>query len=101
MATPVSRDTVQAFLQAFASRDPGRIGPFLHDDVRWNIVGPVELISHFSYREAVHVMKHQGYPLLGRKPAQRGQHQFTSVSFLPGGLRGSGRPGDLAHMTRR
>lgn len=45
MATPVSRDTVQAFLQAFASRDPGRIGPFLHDDVRWNIVGPVELIK--------------------------------------------------------
>ena len=44
MTTPVSRDTVLAFVQAFASGDPAQIEPLLHDNVRWNIVGPVELI---------------------------------------------------------
>ena len=44
MTTPVSRSTVQAFFQAFASKDPARLAPFVDDDVAWSIVGPVELI---------------------------------------------------------
>jgi ketosteroid isomerase-like protein len=46
MTTPVSRSTVQAFFQAFASKDPARLAPFLHHDVAWSIVGPVELIRY-------------------------------------------------------
>jgi ketosteroid isomerase-like protein len=46
MTTPVSRSTVQAFFQAFASKDPARLAPFLHDGVRWSICGPVELICY-------------------------------------------------------
>jgi ketosteroid isomerase-like protein len=44
MATPVSRAAVQAFLQAFASRDPARLGACLHDDIVWNIAGPIDLM---------------------------------------------------------
>ena len=50
MTTPVARSTVQAFFQAFASKDPGRLRPFLHDQVVWVIVGPVELISYAGER---------------------------------------------------
>ena len=46
MTTPVARSTVQAFFQAFASKDPARLAPFLHEDVVWTIVGPVELIRY-------------------------------------------------------
>ena len=46
MTTPVSRSTVQAFFQAFASKDTARLAPFLHDKVAWCIAGPVELIRY-------------------------------------------------------
>jgi ketosteroid isomerase-like protein len=45
MTTPVSRSTVQAFFQAFASKEPARLAPFLDDAVVWSICGPVELIT--------------------------------------------------------
>jgi ketosteroid isomerase-like protein len=44
MTTPVDRGTVQAFFQAFASKDPARLAPFVHEEVVWSIAGPVELI---------------------------------------------------------
>jgi len=44
MTTAVSRVAVQNFLQAFASRDPIKLEACLHDDVVWNIVGPVEFM---------------------------------------------------------
>ena len=50
MTTPVSRSTVQAFFQAFASTDPARLAPFLDDDVTWHITGPVELIRYCGER---------------------------------------------------
>jgi ketosteroid isomerase-like protein len=46
MTTPVARTTVQAFFQAFAAKDPAKLAPFLHDDVVWSIVGPVDLIRY-------------------------------------------------------
>ena len=50
MTTPVSRSTVQAFFQAFASQDPAKMAPFLDDDARWSIAGPVELIRYCGER---------------------------------------------------
>jgi len=50
MTTPVARSTVQAFFEAFASKDPARLAPFLQDDVVWTIVGPVELIRYCGER---------------------------------------------------
>jgi len=50
MTTPVSRGTVQTFLQAFASRDLAKLGPCLHDDILWTIVGPVEMIRFCGER---------------------------------------------------
>jgi ketosteroid isomerase-like protein len=41
---PVSRATVLAFYQAYASRDPARIERCLDDDVEWTISGPVDLM---------------------------------------------------------
>jgi ketosteroid isomerase-like protein len=46
MAARVRRSVVKAFYQAFASRDPDKIAPFLAPDVDWMIVGPVDLL-HF------------------------------------------------------
>lgn len=45
MTSPVPRHVVQAFYQAYASRDPARIGPFLDDEIEWMISGPVDLLK--------------------------------------------------------
>jgi ketosteroid isomerase-like protein len=50
MTTPVSRRTVEAFFEAFASKDVSRLAPFLDDDVAWAIAGPVELIRYCGER---------------------------------------------------
>jgi ketosteroid isomerase-like protein len=44
MAQPVSPRVVQAFYEAYASRDAARIAPFLADDVKWAIIGPSQVI---------------------------------------------------------
>lgn len=44
MGQPVSPSIVQAFYQAYASRDAERIAPFLADDVTWAIIGPTQVI---------------------------------------------------------
>jgi ketosteroid isomerase-like protein len=44
MTNPVSRAEVEAFYQAYISRDPERIGEFLDDNVEWYIAGPVEVM---------------------------------------------------------
>jgi len=44
MTEPVSRALVEAFYEAYKSRDPQRIGEFLDDDVEWHIAGPVEVM---------------------------------------------------------
>jgi ketosteroid isomerase-like protein len=50
MAGPVSRAVVQAFYTAFASRDPGRIRPFVHDQAEWMIVGPIDVLPFCGQR---------------------------------------------------
>jgi len=41
---------VQAFFQAFASKDPAKLAPFLDDQVCWSTAGPVELIRYCGER---------------------------------------------------
>jgi ketosteroid isomerase-like protein len=46
----VSRAQVQAFYQAYATRDPARIAPFLDDDVHWTISGPIDVLRFCGER---------------------------------------------------
>lgn len=41
----VPRSVVEAFYDAYASRDPGRIELFLDDHVEWSVYGPVEVMQ--------------------------------------------------------
>jgi ketosteroid isomerase-like protein len=45
-----SRDFVLAFYDAYVTRDPSRIAPFLHDDVDWMLSGPVALLEFYGPR---------------------------------------------------
>lgn len=45
MTEPVARAVVEAFYEAFRSRDPVRIGEFLDDDVEWHVAGPAEVMQ--------------------------------------------------------
>lgn len=45
MNQPVSRALVEAFYEAYRSRDPQRIGDFLDDDVEWHVAGPAGVIQ--------------------------------------------------------
>lgn len=44
MAQPVSPSIVQAFYQAYASRDAERVAPLIADDVKWTIIGPSQVL---------------------------------------------------------
>jgi ketosteroid isomerase-like protein len=50
MEEPVSRSVVQAFYEAYASRDPIRIAAFLCDDVEWHMAGPTDVFAFCGYR---------------------------------------------------
>lgn len=45
MTDAVSRATVEAFYEAYMSRDPERIGTFLDGDVEWHVGGPVDVMA--------------------------------------------------------
>jgi ketosteroid isomerase-like protein len=45
------RGFVHAFCDAMTSRDPGRIAPFLDDDVEWMVFGPIDLFPFFGQRK--------------------------------------------------
>jgi ketosteroid isomerase-like protein len=46
MSGTVSRAVVDNFFKVYSTRDPDRLGAFLHDDVVWTISGPVSVISY-------------------------------------------------------
>ena len=46
----VSRETVQAFYEAYTARDLGKLGSLLDDDAVWSISGPVELLQFCGER---------------------------------------------------
>jgi ketosteroid isomerase-like protein len=41
----VSRAVVEAFYEAYSSRDPERIAAFLDDNIEWSVYGPVEVMQ--------------------------------------------------------
>ena len=45
MTAPVARSVVEAFYEAYISRDPQRIGALLDDDVEWQVSGPAEVMQ--------------------------------------------------------
>ena len=47
---PVSRSTVQAFYQAYATLDLARLAELIDDDVDWTITGPVDLMRFCGQR---------------------------------------------------
>ncbi len=56
MSHSVPRRVVEAFYQAYVSRDPDRIGLWLDDDVEWLVAGPVEVMQvcgHWHGKSAV------------------------------------------------
>ena len=56
MTSPVPRPVVDAFYQAYMSRDPQRIGALLDDDVEWQVAGPAEVMQvcgHWRGKTAV------------------------------------------------
>jgi ketosteroid isomerase-like protein len=46
----LSRETVEAFFEAYATRDVVRLAPFLADDVEWNMAGPIGIFRFCGYR---------------------------------------------------
>ena len=46
----VSRDTVEAFYEAYTARDLVKLGALLDDDAVWTINGPVELLQFCGER---------------------------------------------------
>jgi ketosteroid isomerase-like protein len=44
MTQPISRTRVAAFYRAYASRDVEKIAPFIDDDIKWTISGPVDYL---------------------------------------------------------
>lgn len=51
MSQDAARGFVHAFCDAMTSRDPGRIAPFLDDDIEWIVFGPVDLFPFFGQRK--------------------------------------------------
>ena len=51
MSQDAARGFVRAFCDAMASRDAGRVAPFLDDDIEWTVFGPVDLFPLFGRRK--------------------------------------------------
>ncbi len=41
----VPRATVKAFYEAYATFDPVKCEPYIHDDIQWMVAGPVDLLK--------------------------------------------------------
>lgn len=50
MTDSISRATVDAFYEAYAARDGGKVAEFLADDVKWTISGPVDVLPFCGTR---------------------------------------------------
>jgi ketosteroid isomerase-like protein len=44
MSHSVTRALVDEFYKVYATRDAGKIAPFIHDDVEWTISGPIDFL---------------------------------------------------------
>jgi ketosteroid isomerase-like protein len=75
MTEPVSRARVEAFYQAYAERDPDKIGCFLDDAVEWTISGPVDVLPFCGTRHG----KAAVLDMVGRLIPE----VFRAFSFVP------------------
>ena len=90
----VDRAVVEAYFDAFAARDTEAFAAFLHDDVRWMISGPIDIIPYCG----VHVGKAAVIDVMARRA--RNVLGVTSISrdqFLVQGNRGAA----LTRLTAR
>ena len=71
----VTREWVEAFNDAYAGRQMDRLASFLHDDVRWVISGPVDLMPFCGER--------RGKQAVLDMVARIAPRQFAVVSFAP------------------
>jgi len=80
----VPPSVVQAFYQAYISRDPARMEPFIGDDVEWLVTGPVDLLHYCGLRRG----KAAVLDLYGRIVPQLFEFRgFAPISFLIDGDR--------------
>lgn len=88
----VDRALVEAYFDAFAARDTEAFAAFLHDDVRWMISGPIDVIPycgvHHGKAAVIDVMARRARNVLGVTKIVR-EH------FLVQGNRGAA----LTHLT--
>jgi len=66
---------VEAYFQAFASRNPEAFGAYLHDDVVWTISGPVDLIPYCG--------THRGKAAVVDIMARRAPKVLRNVRLVP------------------
>jgi ketosteroid isomerase-like protein len=45
MSKPVPRTVVEAFYKVYAARDAEKVAAFIHDDVRWVVSGPIDVLA--------------------------------------------------------
>lgn len=50
MPQTISRDRVLAFYHAYSQRDLSAVETFLHEDVRWTVNGPVDVLAYCGER---------------------------------------------------
>ncbi len=87
MTEPLSRSVVDAFYQAYATRDAGKIAPFIHDEVEWTISGPVDFLPFCG----THRGKAAVLDLIERKV----KAVMRTVRFLPESIVVDGEPGAM------
>ena len=71
----VTREWVDAFNEAYAGRHMDRLASLLHDDVRWVINGPVDIMPFCGERRGKQAVLDMVERIAPR--------QFTLVSFAP------------------
>ena len=71
----ITREWVEAFNEAYAGRHMDRLASLLHDDVRWVISGPVDLMPFCGER--------RGKQAVLDMVARVAPRQFAVVSFTP------------------
>jgi ketosteroid isomerase-like protein len=63
MSYEVPRSVVEAFYQVYAARDVDKIAQYLHDEVKWTISGPVDLLpfcgTHYGKAAVIDLVRRQ------------------------------------------
>ncbi|MBS0245516.1 MAG: nuclear transport factor 2 family protein [Proteobacteria bacterium] len=96
----VDRAVVDAYFEAFAARDTEAFAAFLHDDVRWTISGPIDIIpycgEHVGKAAVIDVMARRALNVL--RVTDIGRDQFlvqgnrgAALTRLTALLRADGR----------